>query len=460
MKNLTLANIVKVCNGVWHGDEALLPEEVQSVTTDSRQVSPGCLFVPIVGERADGHDFIPQAAGSGALASLSEKELSDAPVSYIQVESSLQAVKDIAAYYLEQLGIPVVGVTGSAGKTSTKEMIASVLAQKYQTLKTQGNFNNELGVPLTVFRLRDEDQIAVIEMGINHFGEMSRLASITRPDTGVITNIGTAHLEFLGDRDGILRAKTEMLDYIRPGGHIVLNGDDDKLRTVRESHGIRPVFYGLDPKNDVYADNVKSHGLKGTSCRIHSGEDIFEVTVPIPGIHMVYNALSAAAVGSIYGLSASEIRRGIETVQSIGGRFHLIETENLTIVDDCYNASPSSMMASLDVLKESEGRRVAVLGDMAELGENERALHREVGRHAAGCGIDSVICVGDLCGDMAEEAENEARKNGLGTEVLHEKDRDSLIGSLREIIRPGDTVLVKASHCMGFEKIVEALKEL
>ena len=299
MKNLTLRNIARVCRGIYHGEEKALDQEVSSITTDSRKVETGGLFVPIVGERVDAHKFIPDVMEKGCLVTLSERELPGAEYSYIQVESSLQAVKDIAEFYLEQLQIPVVGITGSVGKTSTKEVIASVLKEKYRTLKTQGNFNNELGLPLTVFRLRDEDEIAVLEMGISDFGEMTRLARIAKPDTCVITNIGTCHLENLGDRDGVLKAKTEIFSSLKEKGHIILNGDDDKLCTVEEYKGIRPVFFGLDKNRDVYADEIESKGLKGVACRIHMGEESFRVLVPMPGIHMVYNALAAAAVGRI-----------------------------------------------------------------------------------------------------------------------------------------------------------------
>lgn len=223
------------------------------------------MFVPIVGERVDAHRFIPDVMAKGALVTLSERELSDADYPYIQITSSLQAVKDIAEFYLQQLQLPVVGITGSVGKTSTKEVIASVLKEKYRTLKTQGNFNNELGLPLTVFRLREDDQIAVLEMGISDFGEMTRLTRIAKPDTCVITNIGTCHLENLGDRDGVLKAKTEIFQSMQPSGHIVLNGDDDKLATVDGYHGVKPVFFGLDAKHDVYADQIVSRGLKGVS---------------------------------------------------------------------------------------------------------------------------------------------------------------------------------------------------
>ena len=234
MKNMSLEKIAQACGGVYHGSEEMKQSIVESITTDSRQAAKGCLFVAIPGERVDGHDFIPSVFEKGALAVLSEKELENPAGPYIQVASSLEAVKGIAEYYRQQLDIKVVGITGSVGRTSTKEVIASVLAQKYNVLKTLGNFNNELGLPLTVFRLRDEHQIEVLEMGISHFGEMHRLAKVARPDICVITNIGQCHLEFLKDRDGILRAKTEIFDFLKEDGCIILNGDDDKLDTIEE----------------------------------------------------------------------------------------------------------------------------------------------------------------------------------------------------------------------------------
>lgn len=456
MKNLTLENITRVCSGTYYGPADKMYTEVSAIATDSRKVEKGGLFVPVVGERVDAHRFIPQVMEAGALATLSERILPEADFPYIVVESSLQAVKDIAEFYLQQLSIPVVGITGSVGKTSTKEVVASVLKEKYNTLYTEGNFNNELGLPLTVFRLRDEHEIAVLEMGISDFGEMSRLAKIARPDTCVITNIGTCHLENLGDRDGVLRAKTEVFDFLKENGHIVLNGDDDKLSTVKEYKESKPVFFGLGEGLDVYADELKSNGLKGTSCRIHLGETSFCVFVPMPGRHMVYNALAAAAVGRIYGLTVEEITRGIESLKPISGRFHIIETDKFLIVDDCYNANPMSMKASMDVMRDGSGRRVAILGDMGELGENEIALHREVGIHAASCGIDVCICTGALCEYMAQAA----REAGTELEVIYEPSRESLLEHLGEYVQEGDTILVKASHFMKFEEVLKKLQEM
>ena len=466
MKNLTLENITKVCNGIYHGPQEKLQEEVTAITTDSRKVEKGGLFVPVVGERVDAHRFIPQVMEAGALATLSERTLEGADHPYIQVGSSLQAVKDIAEFYLEQLDIPVVGITGSVGKTSTKEVIASVLKEKYRTLKTQGNFNNELGLPLTVFRLRDEDEIAVLEMGISDFGEMTRLAKIAKPDTCVITNIGTCHLENLGDRDGVLKAKTEIFQYVKR--NIVLNGDDDKLSTVKEYNGMQPVFFGNGENASVTCENVESRGLKGMSCDIcmkgkmaETGDlQTFHVDIPMPGRHMVSNALAAAAVGRLYGLNAEQIKNGCG--QDVALKYVLdlrdfpgspVEDK---IVDDCYNANPMSMKASLDVLQDGLGRKVAILGDMGELGTDEAALHEGVGIHAGQCRIDACICVGPLAAHIAEKAS----QTNPDLTVIREKDLESLLKNLNTYVKPGDTILVKASHFMKFENVVKALQEM
>ena len=262
MKNMTLGNIAAACGGIYHGTEAAKEKTIAEITTDSRKAGKDSLFVAIKGERVDAHKFIPAVFEQGALCVISEQELADPAGAYIQVDSSLQAIKDIAEFYRKQLDIKVVGITGSVGKTSTKEMIASVLSEKYRVLKTLGNFNNELGLPLTVFRLREEDEIAVLEMGISHFGEMHRLSKIARPDICVITNIGQCHLEFLGDRDGVLKAKSEIFDYLAPDGTIVLNGDDDKLATLQEVKGIQPVFFGIDSDRTISATQIHSLGLK------------------------------------------------------------------------------------------------------------------------------------------------------------------------------------------------------
>ena len=456
MKNLTLRNLTKVCNGIWHGDNALLDQEISAITTDSRKIEKDCLFVPIVGERVDAHRFIPDVMTKGALATLSERELPEADYAYIQVDASLQAVKDIAEFYLEQLQIPVVGITGSVGKTSTKEMIASVLAQKYHVHKTLGNFNNEWGLPITIFDMPEDTEVAVLEMGVNHFGEMRRLSSVASPDICVITNIGIAHLEFFKTREGILQEKSQMIQDMKNGGSIILNGDDDLLSKMSPVKGVTPVFFGMGDNCAFRADNIEPQGLRGTSCTITLKDgSSFNCLVPVPGIHMVSNAVAGAAVGYTLGLTADEIKAGIESLPSIPGRNHIIETDHMIILDDCYNANPISMKASIDVLNMAIGRKVAVLGNMGELGDTAEALHAEVGTYAAEQNVDLVCGIGDLTRSLVEEA-----SKGANTEALWFADNESFIQAIPDIIKDGDNVLVKASHGMNFPQIVHALEEL
>ena len=307
-----------------------------------------------------------------------------------------------------------------------------------------------------MFRLRDDDQIAVLEMGISHFGDMHRLAKIARPHTIIMTNIGCAHLENLKTRDGILKAKSEIFDFIEPDATIIVNGDDDKLSTIKDVQGIKPHTFGFDATNDFWADNMQSLGLKGTKCRLHTPAGIIDdVTVAMPGKHMVLNALAAAAAGIAYGLTLSQIKAGIEANESLAGRFSIIETGTFTIIDDCYNANPVSMKASLCALQDADTRKVAILGDMGELGANERQLHADVGSYAAKLRIDSFLCVGPLSESIAS-----AIKAGDPTkEVHHFATKDDLLSQLDSLLRKGDTVLVKASHFMGFAQIVNYLKE-
>ena len=346
MKNMTLERITEVCDGVYYGSETDKTKEITGAVIDSRQVEPGYLFIAVKGEKVDGHRFIPQVFEKGALAVLSEQELSDPAGPYIRVESTLGAMKKLAAYYRRTLDIKVVGITGSVGKTSTKEMIASVLSQKYNVLKTEGNFNNEIGLPLTIF------------------------------------NIGLCHLENLLTRDGILKAKTESFEHLTPEGIAVLNGDDDKLCEKKTVNGNKTVFYGIGKEaklakteqgekylaeKEVYATDVEPVGLDGTKAVIHIGEENFAVMIPIAGEHNVYNALAAVCVARKLGLSVDEMKRGIESVKTIGGRSNLIHKEGMTIIDDCYNANPVSMKASIDVLAAAPDRKIAVLGDMENL---------------------------------------------------------------------------------------------
>ncbi len=456
MKQLSLRNIAAASHGIYHGDGALLDREIAGVAIDSRKVEADFLFVPIKGARVDGHTFIPQVMESGALCTLTEQPLSDVSFPWIQVPSTADALRDIAAFYRNSLDIKVVGITGSVGKTSTKETIASVLSQKYRVLKTEGNYNNEIGLPLTVFQIRPEHQVAVLEMGIDHFGEMHRLASVSQPDICVITNIGLAHMENLGSRDGILKAKTEVFDHLKPDATVILNGDDDKLCTVSQVQGKAPVFFGLDSSRDAWADGIENLGLRGTRCTLHLPAGDVRVHIPLPGEHMVYNALAGACTGLALGLSLEEIREGLATLRTIAGRSNLIDTGSLLIIDDCYNASPASMKSSLDVLATAEGRKVAVMGDMFELGPGERELHYNTGVYAARKGIDVICCIGSLSRSTWEGARSQ-RTADSGS-VLYFETRDEFLDKMKNVIQKGDTVLVKASHGMEFSKIVETLQ--
>lgn len=456
---MTLQNIAKACNGTLvceKGQEEIL---IKGAVLDSRLVEEGYLFFATKGEKVDGHSFIGQVAEKKAACVVCEKAPENVKIPYILVEDSFNALKKVAIYYRENLAIPVIGITGSVGKTSTKEFISSVLGVRYKVLKTEGNFNNEIGLPLTILRIRDEHQVAVVEMGINHFGEMHRLSEIAKPDICVITNIGQCHLEFLGSREGILKAKSEIFDFMNEEGYVCVNGDDDMLSTIQEVYGHKPVTYGISLKNDVYVTDVKSNGILGSKASIYLNDETFDVEIPLPGEHMVMNALAATCVGDLLGLKAEEIAEGISKVKAVGGRSNLIVLEDKMILDDCYNANPVSMKAAIDLLNLSNTRKVAILGDMFELGNGEKDMHRDIGTYAVDKGIDVLVCVGGLSNNMyqgALEKKAALRKENL---IYYMKDREEVIEKIDGILEKGDTILVKASHGMGFAKVVEYLQE-
>ena len=447
MRPFTIRQFADACGGIWHGPSGLLTRQIGGVVIDSRQVTEGDLFLAVVGERADGHRFIPEVFQKGAVCAVSQQELSNPAGPYLLVKDTLKALRDAAKAYRRTFDIPVVGITGSVGKTSTKEMVASILGQRYQTLKTFGNFNNEIGVPLTIFQIDVCHEAAVLEMGMNHFGEMHRLSKMAQPTHCVFTNIGVAHLEFLGSRDGILKAKCEMLDYAAADAPVFVNGDDDKLAALKD----RAVAFGLSPSCQVHADHLEDLGLDGIRCRIHAQEEQMDVAIPLPGTHMVYNAMAGTCVGLSLGLSMEEIRRGIEALQPISGRSHILRTPLYTLLDDCYNANPVSMCAMLDVLARTSGRRVAILGDMGELGEESEQLHTQVGEHAAALGLDAVITIGTL--SLATH-----RAAGASAALCrHYDSREAFLAEADQLLQKGDSILIKASHYMGFEHLVHTL---
>lgn len=454
MKNMTLQQIAHALNGQLFFPENEKEEnakEVSGVVIDNRNVERDFLFVPIVGQRVDGHQFIENAFERGAMGVLSQQPLSNPPGPYILVEDTQRALRELGAYYRRQLEAVVVGVIGSVGKTSTKEMLAAVLEQRFAVQKTQGNKNNEIGVPLTLFSVCEEHQVAVVEMGISDFGEMDRLGQCAAPDIVVMTNIGECHLEQLGDLDGVLKAKSEVFAHMPKDGVVVLNGDDGKLCRA-DTLGRKTIFYGLGGQ-EFSAYDIDSDSLEKVTAVLKFAEGERKVTIPLPGLHNVRNALAAAAVGVCLGMSGEEIVRGISSVSAVSGRNHMIETDGITVNDDCYNANPVSMKASLEVLSHAPGRKIAVLGDMGELGRDAKALHYQVGEQVVGFGIDYLFTAGELAKEMARAV---ADSNGSCRTFTFE-NRDDLIAELRRLLQPGDMVLVKASHFMEFERVVQAI---
>ncbi|HHT96296.1 MAG TPA: UDP-N-acetylmuramoyl-tripeptide--D-alanyl-D-alanine ligase [Clostridiales bacterium] len=451
MIKMTLDAIALACNGNLYEYKSSKNTNVSGVAIDSRLIENNFLFIATKGEHVDGHHFIDDAFDKGAAAVICEKAPTNPKGTYILVENSLIALKDIAKYYRMQLDVKIIGITGSVGKTSTKEFISSVLSRKYDVLKTEGNYNNEIGMPLTLLKIRNHHQIAILEMGINDFNEMHRLSEIAKPDIVVITNIGECHLEKLGSRVGVLKAKTEIFDFISENGKVIINGDDDMLSTIDMVGSIKPIRFGLDSKNDIFANNLVSKGLLGSSFDIHINNKSYKTNIPLPGQHMVYNALAAASVGLFIGMNYNEILLGFNEVKTLNGRSNVIQSGNQVIIDDCYNANPISMRAAIDLLAMANGRKVAILGDMFELGKDENILHNEIGRYAS-TRLDLLICVGELSYHMYEGALENSNTN-----ILYFKTRDELINQLSSIIRSGDTILVKASNGMKFNEIIKFL---
>lgn len=463
LRELTLKNIAKAVSGRYiepgqdkskTGAADLADTEATAVVIDSRKIVPGAVFVATKGERADGHDYIGQVFEQGALGVICERIPEGINGPCIVVEDSFAALKKLAGYYRSVMkNVRIVGIVGSVGKTSTKELVASVLGEKYCVLKTEGNFNNEIGVPLTLLRIRDEHEIAVVEMGISDFGEMSRLGDMVRPNGVVMTNIGPCHLEKLVDLDGVLKAKSEVFDYIDDDGFLALNGEDEKLNTVKGYKNLKVIRFG--EHSDVYAKNPVSRGLEGSEFTVCTADgEAFETMVPLPGRHMVMNSLAATAVAEEFGLTEEQIDRGIRAVKPVAGRSNLIRTENCLVVDDCYNANPKSMKAAVGLMSDALGRKVAILGDMFELGEDAATLHAEVGEYAATHGIDKLICVGELSENMYKAAKSAGMED-----AAYFKTREELLAKLSETgLERGDTVLVKASHGMGFAEVIKALQ--
>ena len=448
MKTFLFRDILAACGGKYVGEDSLLDTAVSDIVIDSRKAVPGSLYVPIIGENHDGHAFISVARENGAALVLSEHPLDTPP--YIQVSHTLTAMQAIAARYRELFAIPVVGLTGSAGKTSTKDIVAAALGAHYSVLKTQGNLNNETGAPLTLFSLQPEHEVAVVEMGTNHFGEIDRISAMVQPDICLFTNIGQAHIENFGTREGIFRGKTEMLRHMRSGGRIVANGDDDYLNTLPGA-----LLYGLSEHCAVRGTNLEDLILDGMSFTANYQGQTQRMHVPALGVHSVYNALAAVSVGLLLDMPMDEIAAGIETYEPLPGRMNVKRTARFTLVDDTYNANPTSVQASVDVLSKCPGRRVCILGDMRELGAESPRLHAEIGEYAARQDFALFLCVGTDSRYMFEQAAKIAPER-----TRYFETQEALLAELPVLLQDGDTVLVKASRGMHLEQTAQFLLEL
>ena len=460
MEPMTIQELADATGATLLGEGIAPDQTITGVETDSRAVHPGDLFVALPGEKTDGHKFIPGALEAGAVACLTQ-QAPEKPLPgkcYLLVEDTMAAIGQAAKAYKAKFPIPVIGITGSVGKTTTKDMVAAVLGHKYQVLKTEGNFNNELGLPLTLFRLNRQHEICVLEMGMNHFGEISYLVHLAPPDVAVITNIGDAHIEKLGSRENIFKAKCELLPHIRKeNGLLILNADDEMLVTLRGNTPVKTVFCGKCEGAEYRAQVTGGDGVSHIHCHLTTPAMDREVKIPALGEHMIYPTLIAAAVGEHFGLTACEIEKGISRFVPTRMRMNLVQRgENITILDDTYNANPQSMRAAIRVLSDSHSSyKAAVLGDMFELGPYSPALHTEVGECLGKQNIHCLVAVGDEAKHIAEGA----KATGV-PQVYYCRDKAEAKTVLPEIVKPDSTILVKASRGMKMEELVARLVEL
>ena len=453
MEAITIREIMEVVGGHMLGEFHDLDREITRVETDSRTIHEGSLFVPLSGERFDGHAYINAALEGGAAGCFTQREReSYLPGKfYIKVANTGRALRDLAKHYKSKFHIPFVALTGSVGKTTTKDMVAAVLGEKFKVLKTEGNLNNDIGVPMTLLRLNREHEIAVLELGMNHAGEIDYLSDIVEPDVALITNVGDSHIEFFGTREKILEAKSEIFHHAKKDCFVVLNGDDPLLPKLP----FETVWCGGGEGLDYRASDIVSDGKSHMTCRVKTPRMEGTVEIPALGEHMIYPTLMAMAVGEHFGLTEKEIVDGVLHFAPTKMRMNIIHrADDITILNDTYNANPQSMRAAVEVLSNTKAEhKVAVLGDMFELGPLAPVLHAGVGEYLGKVGIDCLVAVGEL----AKHIYDAAKLSPL-EEVYYCPDKESAHSVLDQVIRPHTTVLVKASRGMAFEDLVEYLK--
>lgn len=449
MKSISLQTVAEWTGGRLCGEN----KEINRVSIDSRDISSSTLFIAIKGERFDAHGFIKDVEKSGAAAVMCQRQV-DCGLPVIYVDDTKNALIELAKNYRKSFdGLKTVGLTGSVGKTTTKEMTCEVVKKKYKTIKTEGNLNNSIGLPRTLLRLEADTEAAVIEMGMSAFGEISLLSKTCLPDIGIITNIGVSHIEHLGSRDGILKAKLEILDGMKKGSPLILNGDNDKLSTVKNDD-FKLIFFGIEnEKADVRAFDIKENGMS-TEFTVKAYGSEQKVKIPTVGIHNVYDALAAFTVGLLLEIPTREIADALGNYVPSGMRQRIKDVCGVRIIEDCYNASPDSQRAALNVLADMKAdRKIAVLGDMLELGAYSEAAHRQVGAYAAEKKTDILFAYGEQSKFIAEEAKKGVKK------VLWFDDKSELAKALAAEVKSGDCVLFKASRGMKLEEITEKLYE-
>ena len=467
---LTLADVIEALTNIRPAQASTV---ITEAAVDSRLAIPGGLFVALPGERLDGHDFVADAFQRGASFALIQHEIdaayqtvnlkagveatflpeTDAPICLL-VENTLSALQQIARFWRRKLDLDVVGITGSVGKSTTKEVVAEVLSQRYRTLKSPGNMNNEIGLPLTILRLSSGYERAILEMGFYVPGEIALLSEIAQPKIGVVTNIGTVHAERAGSQEAIFRGKSELVQALPSDGVAILNLDDPWVSKMAELTPARVFFYGLDPEADLWADNVEGLGLEGIRFRLHYRHEILHVHIPMIGQHSVHTALRAAAVGLAENLTWQEIIEGLRQGHTQLRLTAVRSKSGALMLDDTYNASPESMLAALNLLAELDGHKVAVLGDMLELGQYERQGHEIVGVRAAEV-ADALITIGTLGHQIAQAARWAGMQSG---KIIEFENTDEAISHLQKSLTGKDVVLVKGSHGIRMDRIVAALE--
>lgn len=451
MKETTLKQIALWCGGKL--DEQYSNIVVNGICTDSREVKHGNLFIPLVGAHFDGHNFLRRSMENGAVAVLSSRPKIPEGIPTIFVDDTLAAFGAIATGYRESLPVKVLGITGSVGKTTTKEMLAAIMRKKFRTTWTVGNFNNNLGVPITVMEIEEDTQVAVLELGMNHFGEMAYLSKIAKPDAAIFTNIGTMHIEHLGSREGILKAKMEILDGMKPDASVILNGDEPLLWNLNGTLSCKCYYFGIEnPRCEVRATNIRSSDA-GVHFHVTAFSAEFDLFVPANGNHTVYNALAAVTAAVLGGVDPETIQEALSSFENSGMRQKVYEKKGFTIIEDCYNAGPESMAAALSVLgqRSTTGRRIAVLGDMLELGSCSMAEHYRVGRLALH-NADLIFAYGS----NATRVVTGAVTGGMNAKsAMYYDDQDQLIHELKARAKPGDVLLFKGSRGMKMERVLE-----